>query len=158
MFYAVGEDGMRLSRGSGGSPDVTAVAQRYLDAVGRPLPPLLLAFLSAHNGYEIRTIRGEGITVIDGDDFDITNGLLPARYLESDETGEQRPGVLIGKAYDQCRVLFVDEGEEAGSVVFDDGDGDVILAPTMAGFIHELVAHGLSLEAVASAKDDRFNQ
>ena len=155
MFDTVGEDGMRLSRGSAGTAEVDAVAHGYLNAVGRPLPPLLLSFLYACNGYEIRTIEGEGITVVDGDDFDIINGLLPARHLESDETGEERSGVLIGKAYSQCRVIFVDDGPEAGMVVFDDGDGDVILAPTLATFFHDLVAHGLSVDAVASTRDSR---
>lgn len=155
MFDTVGEDGMRLSRGPAGTAEVDAVARGYLNAVGRPLPTLLLAFLYACNGYEIRTIEGDGITVVDADDFEIINGLLPARHLESDDTGEGRSGVLIGKAYDQCRVIYVDEGAEAGMVVFDDGDGDVILAPTLATFFHDLVAHGLSLDAVAATRDTR---
>ena len=156
MFDTVGEDGMRLSRGSAGTAEVDAVAHGYLNAVGRPLPPLLLSFLYACNGYEIRTIEGEGITVVDGDDFEIINGLLPARHLASDETGDmQLSGVLIGKAFDQCRVILVDEGTHAGMVVFDDGEGHVILAPTLATFFHDLMAHGLSVDAVASSRDTR---
>lgn len=155
MFDTEGEDGMRLSRGASGTAEVNAVAQGYLNAVGRRLPMLLLSFLYACNGYEIRTIEGDGLTVIDGDEFDIINGLLPARHLESAETGEGRSGVLIGKAYDQCRVILVDEGPEAGMVVFDDGDGDVVLAPTLAIFFHDLVAHGLSVDAVVSTRDTR---
>lgn len=156
LFGTVGEDGVRLSRGLSGSPEVRTVAERYLAAVGRPLPSLLLAFLEAYDGYEIRSVDGEGITVVDGSGFDMVDGLLPARHLESDETGEELSGVLIGKAYYQCRVILVDEGEKAGAVVFDDGDGDVILAPSLATFFEELATHGLSIEALSSAKNNRF--
>lgn len=163
LFHYVDNDALLLSRGSAGSPEVGTVARRYVESVGRPLPPLLLAFLAAHNGYSIEPQEGAGITVVDGDGFDVAeplaDSLLPARHLESDETDDmEHSGILIGKSGNECRVILIDEGELAGTVVFEDGEGTVVLAPTLATFFHELAAHGLSVGALWSAKDTRFSE
>ena len=152
LFVGVGEDGIRITLGSASS-DASTVAERYQSVVGRPLDPLLRAFLEVHDGMNVEaTEDGKATIVVDGNP-DCTNGLLAARHLESAETSDgEQSGLLIGKAYHQERILLVEDGPAFGSVVFDDADGaPVVLAANMATFFHELSAHGLSVEATVEA-------
>ena len=153
LFVTVGKDGIRITLGSV-SRDVATVAARYQTASGRPFPSLLRAFLEAHDGINVETTEDAKATVVVDPDPDCTNGLLAARHLETGETADgEHSGLLIGKAYHQCRLLWIDGGDHAGAVVFDD-DAPKVVAPSIAAFFHELVAHGLSVEATVEALRD----
>ena len=155
LFAYVGDDGLRITLGSA-SRDVAMVAARYLTATGRPFPSLLRAFLEVHDGINVETTKDAKATVVVDPNPDCTNGLLAACHIQTDETGDgEHSGLLIGKAYHQCQVLWIDGGDHAGAVVFDDSDdAPKVVAPSIAAFFHELVANGLSVEATVEASRD----
>ena len=135
---------------------MATVAARHQAAVGRPFPPLLRAFLEIHDGIDVEATDDAKATVVVDPDPNCTNGLLAARHIETDETANgEHSGLLVGKAYYQHRLLWIDDGELAGAVIFDDGNEPFrVVARTLAAFFHQLVAHGLSLEATVEALPD----
>ncbi len=136
-----------------GFQDVATVEARYHGATGLFFPPLLRAFLEVHDGLEIEATDDASATVVVDPDPDCTNGLLAARHIETSETSDgENSGLLVGRAYHQYPLLWIEDGERAGTVMYDDGDGPPrVVAPTIAAFFHQLVAHGLSLEAAIEA-------
>jgi hypothetical protein len=153
LFANVGEDGVRVSLGQASSPSVPIVCERYQRSVGRSFPRLLSAFLSTHDGLNVETTSDGRIAVVGDADLHVTNGLLPAEHLESDETSDFAcSGLLFAKAYDQSRLILVEEGERCGAILFDDGESPVVIAASLAEFFRQLVDHGMSVEAIASER------
>lgn len=153
LFQNFGEDGLRVSLGPAASPHVTTAANRYEATTRRSFPAPLREFLWAHDGMNVEATSEGGIHVVEEVGFDVTNGLLPAARLESDETSDFEDSALcIGTVYGQARLLLIDEGERSGLVVFEDGEGPVTIASSMAELFRELAENGLSIEAVVSRK------
>lgn len=138
------------------------LARRYEQAVGSQLPALLARVLSTWNGWSVDAgSRDEsGPSGLFRQDIaverqvevrDVGNGLVSAADVAHDEIGSfgEIEGLRVATAYGQCPVILVDEGELRGSVVFDDAKGPrVVLADSLAAFLRDLAAIGMSVEAV----------
>lgn len=153
VFPEKGQNGVRLLLGGSRSPDVGVVAERYERAVGRPFPALLRALLSKHDGFDVEATSDGRITVVEGVGRHVSDGLLPAARIETEETSDfAYSGLRFATAYGQCRLILVDEGERTGAVFFDDREIIKEIAPSLAVFLHELAEKGLSIEAVMASK------
>jgi hypothetical protein len=153
FFAEVDSNGLHLRVGAKNSPVVATAAERYLKAVRQPFPDLLRKVLSICNGFNVEETSSGSVEVTSEESVrNVWNGLLAAEEIESAETGDGRfSGLKFAIAYAQCPLILVDDRKQRGAVVFDDGKGPpVVVSKTLAGFLEELVAHGLSVEAVVS--------
>lgn len=153
LFDDMDAMGLSVRVGRAGDPVVEVVAQRYTAATKRPFPALLAALLSAANGCEIDSSFDDGLHVSEEVVDHTSNGFVRAEDVEHDETADGLSLLRIGTAFSQCPVYLIEEGSQAGAVLFSDGKGpDLVIGETLSAFLRELAVTGLSMAALASKR------
>ena len=149
-FETVGADAVKISVGAPDLGALEVVSRRFHEQLARPLPPLLVEFLTRCDGYDIRETSGEPVHEVTAGGVD-SHGLYGAAALEIETTmsgDDEYYGLRIGRVFNQWPILWMLDGPQGGSVVYPDRDSEVplVLAEDLPSFFSRLADAGLSIE------------